>query len=167
LAPRTRSSRPKMRKPTAIWSNPQKKIQSFPIFFSIETRRLSGSLEGLNRSLALAAGELWQQMCLARSWLLRSLKEKGISKTLYCFHIVSRKLGRTRSKLSQRPFSKNRKTVFAERLNRRNKVSSTWYQGRNLREVRGMIIVVSKFSILASRNFQFFKSGLQPDLKLK
>ena len=32
-------------------------------FFSISTRRLAESVEGLNSSLALAAGELWPKKC--------------------------------------------------------------------------------------------------------
>jgi len=32
------------------------------IFFSMSTRRLAESMEGLNSSLALAAGDLWSKM---------------------------------------------------------------------------------------------------------
>ena len=58
-----------------LWRHPQKnQIQNFN-FFSIEITRLSACLDGLNSSLVLAAGELWPNMCLVRSWPLRALKD--------------------------------------------------------------------------------------------
>ena len=44
--------------------------------FLIETRRLTGSLEGLNSSLALAAGELLPEMWQPRLRSSRALKVK-------------------------------------------------------------------------------------------
>jgi len=42
-----------------FWRNPRKTHPKLPNFLQIETRSLSASLEGLNTSLALLAGELW------------------------------------------------------------------------------------------------------------
>ena len=44
------------------------------IFFSMSTRRLAESVEGLNSSLALAAGDLWPKKGEPIYWLARSLK---------------------------------------------------------------------------------------------
>jgi len=43
-------------------------------FFSMSTRRLAETLEGLNSSLALAAGDLWPKKGKPIFWLARSLK---------------------------------------------------------------------------------------------
>jgi len=49
------------------------------LFFSILTRRLAESVEGLNSSLALASGDLWPTNCEPIYWLARSLK--GVSQS--------------------------------------------------------------------------------------
>jgi len=43
-------------------------------FFCILTRTLAESVEGLNNSLALASGDLWQKKSAPICWLARSLK---------------------------------------------------------------------------------------------
>jgi len=43
-------------------------------FFSIGTKRLPESVEGLNSSLALAAGEFWPKKYRPLSWPARALK---------------------------------------------------------------------------------------------
>ena len=43
-------------------------------FFSISTRRLAESAEGLNSSLGLSAGDLWPKKCEPICGLARSLK---------------------------------------------------------------------------------------------
>jgi len=48
-------------------------IQNFPSFL-IETTRLSASLEALNSSLALAAGELWPNILLTEIGQMRASK---------------------------------------------------------------------------------------------
>ena len=50
-------------------SNPKRKI-----FFLMSTRRLAESVEGLNSSLALAAGDLWPKKGAPICWRARSLK---------------------------------------------------------------------------------------------
>jgi len=42
-----------------VMSPPENPHRKQKTFFSISTRRLAESVEGLNSSLALAAGELW------------------------------------------------------------------------------------------------------------
>jgi len=44
------------------------------VIFLIEPRRLSASVEGLNTSLAAAAGELWPKMFRSLKWLAWALK---------------------------------------------------------------------------------------------
>ena len=44
------------------------------IFFSISTRGLAESVEGLNSFLALPAGDLWPKKGRPIYWLVRSLK---------------------------------------------------------------------------------------------
>jgi len=50
-------------------SNPKQKT-----FFSMSTRRLAWPVEGLNSSLALTAGDLWQAKGVPVCWRMRSLK---------------------------------------------------------------------------------------------
>ena len=51
--------------------NPKPKTE---FFFLLETTRLAESIEGLNTSLAIAAGELQPKKLETIYWLLRSLK---------------------------------------------------------------------------------------------
>ena len=64
--------------------NPKPKTKK--IFFSISTRRLAESVEGLNNSLALAAGDLWPNNWDPIYWLTRSLK--GSAVFTWHFHAV-------------------------------------------------------------------------------
>jgi len=43
-------------------------------FFSISTRRLAESVDGLNSSLAQSTGELWRCKALQKKWRTRDLK---------------------------------------------------------------------------------------------
>ena len=53
------------------------------IFFSMSSRRLAESVEGLNSSLTLAAGDLWPKNCEPIDWLARSLKGYEVVKCAY------------------------------------------------------------------------------------
>ena len=58
-----------------LWCHLQKSShRNGKLFFSILIRRLVESVEGLNSSLALAAGDLWPKNCKPIYWLTRSLK---------------------------------------------------------------------------------------------
>jgi len=62
----SRQPGPKMPKHTSIVTSPIKNLNPKLLnYFKIGTTRLSASLEDFNSSLALAAGELWPNMCLA------------------------------------------------------------------------------------------------------
>ena len=55
---RPKVARKKQKHPHLWWSPWEPQTQN-KIFFSISTRRLAESVDGLNSSLALAAGDLW------------------------------------------------------------------------------------------------------------
>ena len=58
-----------------LWRSPQKSLNpKRNIFFSILTPGLAESVEGLNSSLALAAGDLWPKKGGPTYWRARSLK---------------------------------------------------------------------------------------------
>jgi len=60
LGPRAGQRRPKFQKHLHFGRSHQRTPhRKWKTFFSISTRRLAESVEGLNSSLALAAGELW------------------------------------------------------------------------------------------------------------
>jgi len=65
----------KKQKHPHLWQSPQiipsRKRKNF---FSISTRRLAESVEGLNSPLALAAVDLWPKKCGPMYWPARSLK---------------------------------------------------------------------------------------------
>jgi len=61
---------------TSPQRNPKRKK-----IFSILTRRLAESVDALNSSLALAAGDLWPQKCWPLQWRARALK--GVLKVMY------------------------------------------------------------------------------------
>ena len=63
----------KMIKHSHLWRSPQQTPKQ-KLFFSMSTRRLAESLEGLNSSVALADGDLWPQKGEPIYWLVRSLK---------------------------------------------------------------------------------------------
>jgi len=70
LATRARQSWPKIRKhPHLRRSHREPQTQNWKklLFFSTETKRLPESIEGLNSSLALAAGDLWPKSAGHRS----------------------------------------------------------------------------------------------------
>jgi len=50
------------------------KAKTKNVFFSMSTGRLAESIEGLNSSLALAAGNLWPKKCVPICWRVQSLK---------------------------------------------------------------------------------------------
>ena len=57
-----------------MW-RPPKKTQNWKMFFFwLGTRRLAESVEGLNTSLAAAAGELWPKEFRPLQWPVRALK---------------------------------------------------------------------------------------------
>ena len=58
-----------------VTSPPENLLPKPKFFFSILTRRLAESVEGLNSSLALAASDLWPKNCEPNYWLSRSLLE--------------------------------------------------------------------------------------------
>jgi len=60
-----------------LQKNPHQKRKTF--FFSMSTRRLAESVEGLNSSLALAVGDLWPKKCGPIYGPARSLK--GLKQT--------------------------------------------------------------------------------------
>jgi len=65
----------KMQKHAHLWRSPQRTPnQKQKKFFSMSTRRLGESVEGLNSSLALAASNLWPKMREPICWLAWSLK---------------------------------------------------------------------------------------------
>ena len=60
---------------SSLWRHLQKTShRNRKLFFLILTRRLAESVEGLNSSLAVAAGDLWPKNCEPIYWLARSLK---------------------------------------------------------------------------------------------
>jgi len=61
LGPRAGQKWPKFPKPAFIVTSPAEKphTENEKRFFSMSTRRLAESIEGLNSSLAVAAGDLW------------------------------------------------------------------------------------------------------------
>jgi len=52
----------------------ERQTKNEKIFFSMSTRRLAESVEGLNSSLALVAGDLWPKKGKPIYWLAQSLK---------------------------------------------------------------------------------------------
>ena len=65
----------KMQKHSHLWRSPQQTPnQKQNFFFSMSTRRLTESIEGLNSYLALAAGDLWPKKGKPIYWLTWSLK---------------------------------------------------------------------------------------------
>ena len=52
----------------------KRQTENEQLFFSMSTRRLAESIEGLNSSLALAAGDLWPKKCRSIYWPARSLE---------------------------------------------------------------------------------------------
>jgi len=65
----------KKQKHPHLWRSPQRTPnRKRKIFFSASTRRLAESVEGVNSSLALAAGDSWPKNCEPIYWLARSLK---------------------------------------------------------------------------------------------
>jgi len=60
--------------PTCDVPPSKRQTKNKKIFFSMSTRRLAESEEGLNSSLALAAGDLWPKKGEPIYWLARSLK---------------------------------------------------------------------------------------------
>jgi len=61
-------------KKTYLLRSPQKTNPKRKMFFLMSTRRLAESVEGLNSSLALAAGDLWPKKGVPVCWRVRSLK---------------------------------------------------------------------------------------------
>ena len=65
----------KMQKHPHLWrSSSKRQTKNEKMFFSMSTRRLADSVEGLNSSLALAGGDLWPKKGKPIYWLARSLK---------------------------------------------------------------------------------------------
>jgi len=56
---------------------PSKRQTKNKFFFSLSTRGLAESVEGLNSSVAQAAGDLWPKKCEPLYWLARSLKSSA------------------------------------------------------------------------------------------
>jgi len=74
----------KMQKHPHLWRYPQRTPnQKRKIFFSMSTRRLAESVECLNSSLGLAAGDLCPKNCEPIYWLARSLKGYEVVKCTY------------------------------------------------------------------------------------
>jgi len=63
------------------------KPKASQVFFFIQTRRLSVSLEGLNSTLPLVAGDFWPHMCLSRSciraYYMQTLNSRPIMSQWY------------------------------------------------------------------------------------
>jgi len=58
-----------------LWRSPQKTSNpKRKTFFLMSTRRLAESIEGLNSSLALVAGDLWPKKDVPKCWRARLLK---------------------------------------------------------------------------------------------
>ena len=65
----------KKQKHPHLWRSPQQMPnQKQKNFFSMSTRKLAESVEGLNSSLALAAGDVWPKKGESIYWLTRSLQ---------------------------------------------------------------------------------------------
>jgi len=73
LAPRTLQNWSKIHKHALFVTSPRENLESNNVFL-IETRRLAESVDGLNCSLAIAAGGLLPKKCRPRSWPARALK---------------------------------------------------------------------------------------------
>jgi len=67
-----------------LWHHPQKKTNPKTKIFSIWTRRLAESVEGLNSSLAQLAGKKWCCKALPKQWHSQDLKGKPPSTGGYC-----------------------------------------------------------------------------------
>jgi len=74
LRPRAGQRWPQKSKNTPTCDGPPRDHQTEKFFFSILTSRLAESVEGLNSSLALAAGDSWPKHCEPIYWLTRLLK---------------------------------------------------------------------------------------------
>jgi len=78
----------KFKNPPTLRPHPRRTLNpNQKMFFLIETRRLAASVEGLNSSLATAAGELWPKNCRPLQWPARTLK--GVN----CLKITEKKRG--------------------------------------------------------------------------
>jgi len=60
---------------SSLWCHQQKTShRNRKLFFRFFTRKLAKSVEGLDSSLALAAGDFWPKNCESIYWIARPLK---------------------------------------------------------------------------------------------